>query len=191
MAQKHKWQKNTPEHKAAVGTRRSRMRRRKLEGLSEAQGHRCAYCCAKTFLGFELPKKSMRDRRATLEHLIPQCEPVQTNKDENLVMACAKCNILRAGDDPLTFYNKIRRFKKPNPPRVKKLSLEKLDKQKVKQERLFGMCLIIVSTWPEGAADIADNWKPRVPLKFYKNKRPNQINEIARQVTADSRRMAA
>ena len=191
MAKKHIWCKNTPEHKAAVGPRRSRMRRRKLERLSEAQGHRCAYCCIKTFLSIEIPKKSARDRRASLEHLIPQCEPVQTNKDENLVMACAKCNILRAGDDPIKFNNKIRRFKTPNPPHVKKLSLEKLDKQKVKESRLFGMCLIVVTLWPEGAADIADNWKPRVPLKFYRNKRLNQINEIARQVTADPRRMAA
>ncbi len=194
------WKSTHPKYLERVYTRRSHMRRRKLAQLSEAQGHRCAYCCGETFLirpRGELPKGMSWSQQATLEHLIPVSKPVQTNKDDNLVMACSNCNHLRGDTDYMAFFNKIRRVREAPEPKPIIIVAKDPAKLKAKEGRTLAYCLIIAALWPGEAADIAEHWQPYVKKlklkKKYRNrrKRPCKIAEIARIVTADSRRMAA
>ena len=195
MAKKHIWRKSCPSYKEKVGARHCSMKRRKVAQLSEAQGHRCCYCSGKTFLVQPLEKLPLgmsHSQRATLEHLIPQCEPVQTNKDENLVMACANCNTLRGLSDPIKFYNRLKHYHPPQPKPIHRIpmSVKKFLKQKQKQERALVICLIATMLWPEDTAYWAENWKPRTKVRG-KTNRSRKINKIALTVTSDPRRLAA
>lgn len=166
----------------SIYSRLTRWRRRKLRILSEAQNHRCAYCGKHT----HFDNVTCMDR-ATLDHLIPRCKSrssklIQTNKDENLIMACAHCNALRGHMDPMKFYRKIR-FK-PLPPMIVKKKLKfskdpkKLAHQKVKQGRLLKTCWIMVCFWPENAQVIIE-YEP----KYRTRKNYDQhINEIRKRI---------
>lgn len=194
MAKKHKWRSGRPDYREEVGTRHCRMKRLKLARLSEAQGHRCCYCVGETFIlsqGDTLPKGMSWNQRASLEHLIPQSKAVQTNRDSNLVMACALCNTLRGCKPPMAFYNKLRREIVLNKP-VAPVSAEKLAKMLIRQGKTFALCLITAQLWPEDLAYWADNWKP--PQYKKKNRTPKRrkkINKIKRAMSTDPRRLAA
>lgn len=195
MAKKHKYRSERPIYKEIVHTRHCAMRRRKVAQLSEIQGHRCCYCSGETFLlepRDTVPKGMSRNQRATLEHLIPQCEPVQTNKDENLVMACAICNTLRGLSDPIKFYNRLKSYHPPQTEKVhpSPMSAEKLLKQKQKQDKALAICLVAAMLWPNDLAYWIENWKPRIKVKSKVN-RARKINKIAKAVTSDPKRMAA
>lgn len=196
MTKKHTYRKHNPEYKEEVGTRLCAMKRRKVAQLSEAQGHRCCYCSDETFLlepGDTLPKGMSWDQRATLEHLIPKCEPIQTNKDKNLVMACANCNTIRGLGDPMAFYEQIRLqprkqiHKAPKPP----YSAKKLRKMQLKQAKGLAICLVAAMLWPDDLAYWAENWKPPKKKVKHTKKRSHKIRKIAKRVTSDSRRLAA
>lgn len=159
-----------------VYSRLTRYRRRKCWALSEAQNHHCAYCGKDTHFG---DTDSMD--RATLDHLIPVCKSsVQTNKDENLIMACAHCNALRGHMDPMKFYNKIRC--KPLPLMLRKKEAkfskdpEKLAKQKIKQGRLLTVCWIIIIFWPKNAQAII-NYKPKCETRKNYDQHINEIRQ--------------
>ncbi len=165
-------------YKESMYSRLTRWRRRKLQALSEAQNHRCAYCGKHTHFG----KSDCMDR-ATLDHLIPLCKGkssrlIQTNKDENLIMACAHCNAIRGHMNPMKFYNKIRC--KPLPPMIEKKESkfskdpEKLAHQKVKQGRLLKTCWVMICFWPENAQAIIE-YKPKNRIR---KKYDQHINEI-------------
>ncbi len=196
---KTNWQSTHTKYKEKVYTRRSHMRRRKVAQLSEAQGHRCAYCCGETFIiqpRDDLPKGMSWSQQATLEHLIPVSKPVQTNKDDNLVMACGNCNHLRGDTDYMSFFNAIRRVRTALNPYPKPVAVAKDPaKLKAKEGRTLAYCLIIAALWPGAAADIADNWEPyekKIKKKLRnKRKRPCKVAEITRIVTTDPRRLAA
>lgn len=151
-------------YKECAGIRLSRWRRHKLHQLSEAQNHRCAYCGKDT----HFDSGDCLDR-ATLEHLLPSSLPRQTNRDENLVMACAHCNGLRSNMNPMKFYNTIRC--RPAAPifiakQLNKFSKdpEKLAHQKVKQGRLLKLCLLIACVWPENVQLII-NYRPKNKIR--------------------------
>lgn len=189
MAKKHIYQSGRPAYKEIVHVRHCAMRRRKVAQLSEVQGHRCCYCSGETFLlepRHTVPKGMSWNQRATLEHLIPQCEPVQTNKDENLVMACAICNTLRGLSDPIKFYNRLKNYIEPQIIEKKE---EKISDAKL--GRAFALCLIAANYWPEETAFLAENWKPAKKKKKATQRRAIKINKIARAVTSDPKRMAA
>lgn len=191
MAKKHTYKTNHPKYRRIVGTRLTRMRRRKLERLSEAQGHRCAYCCIETYQG-KRPRGWSNDQCASLEHLIPQSEDVQTNKESNLVMACSNCNTLRAGTDPQKFYRRIRRestLAKPS-RKPKPLTVDQIVNEVLKDKKRWELCWIIAAMWPEEAAKVAEEW--RLPLKR-KERQPGRrkIAKLAAQVLADPKRLAA
>lgn len=186
----HVWKKHSASHKEAAGTRLSLARRRKVAQLSEAQGHRCAYCCGETFLGSDIPKGMSRRQRATLEHLVPQSEPVQTNRDENLVMACSRCNNLRSNYDAMKYYTSLRTVKK-RVLRQKKITAAKSAKNKIKDGRCLALCLIAIVIDPVASAYWGEHWKPRVPRHIYCNKRPHQIHKLGLRMKEDPRRMAA
>lgn len=191
----HKWKRHGASYKEEAGSRHVRMKRRKVAQLSEAQGHRCAYCCGETFLHepeAELPKGMSWKQRATLEHLIPRSDPQQTNKDENLVMACSKCNCLRGNYSYMDFFRTIRRVRVEQlPPKKKVLTPKRIEELKAKEGRTLAYCLICWRFWPEDAAYLAEHWRPRIPHNIYTRKRPYLIAMIAKIVTADPRRMAA
>lgn len=191
MAKHHTYRKKDPKYKEIVGTRRSNWRRHKLVRLSEAQGHRCAYCCGETYIGADVPMGMFASQRATLEHLIPQSVQVQTNKDENLVMACDKCNALRGLDDPLKFYNRLRRYYKPQSSHIQTLTAKAIAKQKIKDSRALALCFIAVMFWPAAAVEAVECFDPRKSKTVNKHTKPFQINEIAKAVTSDPLRMAA
>ncbi len=192
----HNWKKRdaTPEYKEVAGTRLSSQRRRKVARLSEAQGHRCCYCHGETFLvqpRDPLPKGMSWDQQATLEHLIPKSKKVQTNKDENLLMACAKCNVLRGSYDYFEFYRSLR--KTPKPIKVKKpkqLTAEQLSNVPAKESRCLALCLVVFAMYPEDAVYATENWEPRIPRSDFKP-RAHQIQQMAKAVLADRRRIAA
>lgn len=189
MAKKHRYKSMHSDYKETLHTRHCRMRRRKVARLSEAQGHRCCYCSGETFLiqpWESLPKGMSWDQRATLEHLVPQCEPVQTNKDENLVMACAICNTLRGLEDPIKFYTRLKSYIKPQ-------IIEKKE-QEITEKKLgktLALCLIAARCWPKEAAFIAENWKPAKKKVKANQRRARKINKIAFLVRSDPRRLAA
>lgn len=196
MAKKHKYRCGRPDYKEAVHSRLCCWRRAKLARLSEAQGNRCCYCSGETFLlwpGESLPKGMSWDSRATLEHLTPQSKAKQTNRDSNLVMACAQCNVLRGCKPPIAFYEKLRREIVPDKPAAPALvSVEQLEKQLIRQGKTLALCLITAQLWPEDLAYWADNWKP--PGHNKKNRTPKRrkkINKIKRAMLADPRRLAA
>ena len=199
MAKKHKWQKKRPDfllYREDVGARHCRMKRRKVAQLSERQGHRCCYCAGETFMlqpGDPLPKGMAWGQRASLEHLIPQCMPVQTNKDENLVMACANCNTIRGLGDPIAFYEQIRLVPRrhihsaPKPP----FSAKKLKKMQLKQAKGLAICLVAAILWPDDLTYWAENWAPPKRRIKKSKKRSHKIKKIAVRIAADDRRMAA
>lgn len=91
-----------------ANTRLRSLRKQKLKSLVEQQGHRCCYCHRKIWIGdWVKPNPMPRDQMATLDHIIPYCTPTQTNKDENLVAACERCNVNRGNINALDFYNRI------------------------------------------------------------------------------------
>lgn len=196
MAKKHKYRSRRPDYKEVVHTQHCAMKRRKLAQLSEAQGYRCCYCSGETFLlepGDALPKGMSWNQRATLEHLIPQCKPVQTNKDENLVMACSICNGLRGERDPIGFYKSLRSVKMDSQrtQKSKPISAEKFLKLRAKEGRALALCLIVFAMFPREAAYWAEHWKPRVKKARAWARRRNKINKIVRRMIADPRRLAA
>lgn len=165
-------------YKESMYCRLTRWRRRKLRALSEAQNHRCAYCGKHTHFG----KSDCMDR-ATLDHLIPLCQSsIQTNKDENLIMACAHCNAIRGHMNPMKFYRKIRC--KPLPPMIEKKEPkfskdpEKFTHQKVKQGRLLKTCWVMICFWPENAQAIIEYKAKNRTRKNY----DQHINEIRKQI---------
>lgn len=181
-------------HRSAVCIRLSSIRRHKLAQLSEAQGHRCAYCCGETFLlqpGEKIPEGMNKFQQATLEHLIPQSEPVQTNKDENLVMACSNCNRLRSNYDYMNYFKSIRRVRiDPPKKKPKKLTPERMAKLEAKAGRTLAYCLICFAFWPEEAAYWAKHIKPRLSKAMFTRSRDYQISLLSKIVTADPRRLA-
>lgn len=196
MAKKHIWRSRRHNYCEKVGARLSRFKRLKLARLSEAQGHRCCYCCCETFLlqpGDKLPKGMAWGQRASLEHLIPQCTPVQTNRDENLVMACANCNTIRGLGDPLAFYEQIRLIPRkhlyaaPKPP----YSAKKFQKMQLKQAKGLVICLVAAMLWPEDLAYWVENWSPPRPRIKKSKKRSKKIKKIAVRIAADPRSLAA
>lgn len=124
--------------------------------------------------------------RATLDHLIPVCKPVQTNKDENLIMACMHCNGLRGLKDPMKFYRTIRRqptgLGKSLPATYSK-NEEKREKQIMKQGKLLAYCLIVVHYWPDQAQKITE-FKTR-QLKS-RMKYAQQINVIRLRISKNN-----
>lgn len=66
--------------------------------LSEAQGHRCAYCC-KDIWG-----------KATLDHVLPVCRGGAWSYD-NCVAACAGCNQERSSRCEWKQYKAVRRVR--------------------------------------------------------------------------------
>ncbi len=164
-------------YKECLGIRLSRWRRRKLRQLSEAQNHRCAYCGKDT----HFDSGNSLDR-ATLEHLIPSSNVRQTNKDENLVMACAHCNGIRSSMNPMKFFEKIRC--KPQPVMIAKKEPkwskdpEKLAHQKVKQGRCLELCWTIACFWPEAVEPII-NYTPR---NYVRSTYEQHINQIRARV---------
>jgi hypothetical protein len=132
------------------------------------------------------------DQQATLEHLIPKSRPVQTNKPENLLMACAKCNVLRGDYAYYEFYRNLR--KAPKPIKIKKpkqLTAEKFLKIRAKEARCLALCLIVFAMYPEDAIYATENWEPRVSRSEHRNSRECQIRKMAKVVLADPRRIAA
>ncbi len=167
--------KSWPFYKESLHSRLTRWRRRKLRSLSEAQNHRCAYCGKQTHFG----NSTCKDR-ATLEHFIPVCTPVQTNKDENLIMACAHCNSLRRDMDPIKFYNKIRCkplsiFLEKKEPKFSKDPI-KLTKQRIKQGRLLETCWVMINCWPENAQAII-NYRPPCEMRKSYDQHINEIRQ--------------
>lgn len=169
---------STAYYKESLYCRLSRWRRHKLQALSEAQNHRCAYCGKHTHFG---DTDSMD--RATLDHLIPLCKAsVQTNKDENLIMACAHCNGLRGHMNPMKFYKKIRC--KPLPPMIASKETkfsnnpEKFAHQLVKQGRLLVMCWVMICFWPENAQAIIEY----IPKNRTRKNYDRHINEIRKRI---------
>ena len=164
-------------YKECVGIRLSRWRRRKLRQLSEAQNHRCAYCGKETHFdsGDSLD-------RATLEHVVPSCNPWQTNKDENLVMACSHCNGIRSNTNAMKFFNKIRC--KPQPVMIAKQEGKwskdpvKLAHQKVKQGRLLSLCWVLVHFWPKAVVPMIEY----VPTNHVRPNYEQHINIIRARV---------
>ena len=134
MAEKYRGFKNKHRYNKARGTRLSQWRRKKLARLSEAQNHRCAYCQQDTFLGEVLPKSMNWNQRATLEHFVPQSENVQTNKDENLIMACDECNATRGSSDAFIFYRTIHDKEFRN---NRNNELMKLTKREIRRNKSF------------------------------------------------------
>ena len=189
-----------------VHTRLSRMRRRVLLHLSEAQGHRCAYCCVETWhrqtVEWDWESKpwgpKANDTQATLEHFRPECREEQTNQFENLIMSCNKCNQLRGTMNPYRYYQKLRCYTTPNTltePKVtpKKLTAEQQAKLPEKLGRQLALGIIAWHFWPEEceiAMDIPSDWLTRKERKRLKN-RNFQINQRAWEVAQDPRRQAA
>lgn len=188
MAKKHVFRSNKIAYKVVVGTRLTAMRRLKLSRLSEAQGHRCAYCCIETYQG-KRPRHFSNDQEASLEHLIPQSEDEQTNKDNNLIMACSNCNTLRARIDPMRFYRRIRKEEIVPKKPPKRLTAYQVVKEVLKDKKRWELCWIIAAMWPEEAANIVKEWRP--PRLRDRHPSSKKIFKLAQQVTADSRRMAA
>lgn len=177
MAKKHKYRKHDPDYKERVNTRLGAWRRRKLAQLSEAQNHRCAYCCRETFLGTLLgdpPNNKPLHLKATLDHIVPKSTPVQTNKDSNLIMACSLCNSLRSDDDPYKFYERLR-CPAP-PPKKKKITEEKKAKQERKKARGLVYAFYVLMLFPEQAREII-----RISELLAPKRRPlNRHQQIAR-----------
>lgn len=171
MTKKHKYRIDTNEYKAEVNIRLARWRRQMVARLSGEQGHRCAYCQRKLVLpvfGDRVGKKN-RKRLATLEHLLPKCDENQTNRYENLVAACSKCNQLRATSDPIKFYNKIHSpmptsyLRTQQRDQQQKLHAQKLkaarmredpEAFKAKQQRTFDLAWYLVLLFPDQYDDL-------------------------------------
>ena len=189
------------EHWEAAYTRLSRWRRHRLRRLSEAQGHRCCYCCRETFIALEVPKGMVKNQRATLEHFVPYHLPQQTNKDENHLMACSLCNGLRATKDPYKFYKdllegnveaitpkkamtKVRRRARKE-ERIQERLEDEPEKVLEKQRRAFVMAWIIVSVWPEHVDAISEmcdrrESKSHSKAHFTVNKIKSHLDQIPR-----------
>lgn len=197
MAKKHIWrQVKRKRYREDVGARHCRMKRLKLTQLSEAQGHRCCYCIGETFLlhpGDELPKGMSHDQRATLEHLTPQSKAVQTNRDSNLVMACAKCNVLRGCTPPMAFYNRLRLEPGAQLPVHKApMSAKKFLKLRIKQQKTLAICLVAAMLWPEDLAYWGEKWVPPKRKKRSRGqKRAKNLSKIRKAMATDPRRLAA
>lgn len=82
----------------------SSYRRELRERLSEAQGHRCAYCCRQFGDG---------DAAPTLEHVTPDARRGPTNYD-NCVAACYRCNHARGKMSEWKWYKRVRRERRAN-----------------------------------------------------------------------------
>jgi len=93
----------------------------RLRRLSEAQGHRCAYCSNLCWQHGDEPQKWHNTKnQATVEHLHPRYFG-GTSHWHNTVMACTKCNSNRGSAfDPFVFFEKSSILTKRN--QVKKRS---------------------------------------------------------------------
>lgn len=156
--------------------------------LSESQNHRCAYCCTKTYLYGEIHNDMPKIQRATIDHIIPISEPVQTNKDENLVMACMQCNSIRGTIDAIEFYNYIRA---PRNVRVKQEEEENeetqlTDKDIDKKQRALTYALIATIFWPEESQKIINisNKLKQKSRADRGSKRNNQIKKITKRINS-------
>jgi len=188
---KHEWKKQGATHKEAAYIRLSRWRRRKLWRLSEAQNHRCCYCGRETHFNDTGPR--IGAARATLEHLIPISTPVQTNKDENLVMACTECNSLRARSNPIKFFELIHTA--PPPPQKPKVivpTAEELAKQHMKTQRTFNYVFTLMTFWPQWAERFLKEYDAKPAHWHYeqirtKKRRPSKIRAVQRRIHMQTR----
>lgn len=71
-----------------------------LRRLSEAQNHRCCYCGIHTVTDDDVKAPY----RPTIEHIDTRAGD-KLHDEANLVMACQRCNNLRANIDALDFFN--------------------------------------------------------------------------------------
>jgi 5-methylcytosine-specific restriction endonuclease McrA len=71
-----------------------RLRKKRRERLAEAQNWRCCYC------GNRMDGSGCEPNAPTFEHVIPRSLG-GTDDEDNLVIACQRCNELR-GNEPLT-----------------------------------------------------------------------------------------
>lgn len=209
-------------NKRERGIRLTRWRRKKVAKLSEAQNHRCAYCGCDCYLVVEnrdggvniSPPKGMRkNQRATLEHLIPQSSEIQTNKDENLVMACKLCNSIRSDVDPLVFYRTIRdkdyrnsknnKLMAPNKRTRKSMKSmrrrnrkserraeviaggddEKKQKLIAKEQRTWALACTLVTYWPSEVIEKVII-QLETPWEIRKFGRSHKIEQIAERLAA-------
>jgi len=179
--------RRTPKHLEEAYSRLSRWRRRKVSRLSEAQGHRCAYCCCETYIGEQIPEGMSSRQRATLEHLIIQSSDSQTNLDSNLVMACSRCNGLRGEKNPMKFYKRIRIDTIITGP------LPLTDKQKAKKlkKHLRGilLCMTILRHWPDIANEVRSAGEAALIAKRDRDKQTVQwrLKKIYESIMADPR----
>lgn len=102
-AVRKKW--HTPELKEWWWTKFGAARRARTRRLSEAQGHRCAFCCKETYMDDSdyRPELSRKNDLATLEHVNPQHHG-GTDNPANCVMSCNACNNYRGTMDAWEFY---------------------------------------------------------------------------------------
>lgn len=75
----------------------SKVTRRRIRTLGEAQNWRCAYC------GTPVEPEHDHPRRATLDHVIPKRHGGQNHKG-NLVVACHTCNSGRGSKDAYGYF---------------------------------------------------------------------------------------
>jgi len=189
----HRWKKHDAKYKEAVGTRLARWKRRKLAKLSEAQNHRCCYCCGETFLSIPqhpVPQGMSWDQRATIEHIIPISKSIQTNKDENLVMACSLCNCLRGDSDAFEFYIQLRKRNQVVDEPKKEPTEEQSAKKIEREKRSFAMCLIAVAMFPDDIAYLLKSLSDK-PRARPKGGRSRKMNGIKRSMRKDSRCLVA
>lgn len=82
-------------------------RKRRL-ALFEEQFGRCCYCgCRMTVK----PKYRLRDDYATADHVEPQSIEVRPNPDRVIVVACLRCNLMKADTPLIVFLAKLARMK--------------------------------------------------------------------------------
>lgn len=187
---KRRYRKNCAAYKEAVHTRLTAWRRRKLSRLSEAQNHRCAYCQRKTYFSLVKPEGMKKNQRATLDHYIPVSKPVQTNKDDNLIMACWLCNTLRGDRNPIAFYERLHQIVEQKPwlipqpsPKPKKKSAKKIAKEKDKEGRCFIYLYLMFIFWPQQAHEILDAIS-KLPNRPKRERIPWQVRRyrLAREI---------
>lgn len=177
MAIRRKLTNKSSAYHSAVMTRLTRWRRRKVVRLMEMQKDRCCYCGCVMRHPYDVDQGRSRHRSndATLEHFIPYHIPVQTNKDENLYVACTGCNNTRGSLDPMAFYAKVQEFihfhsKTPTHHNFIRDALaasmktdldtaKHVEKQEKAEETLrnhFARCIYFFWMFPEIGAKIAD-----------------------------------
>lgn len=171
----------TNEQKTMWWIKFAAVRRRRVWRLSEQQNHRCCYCSRQTWV-FDGKKSS--DRRyypdrlrgmskahmATLDHIIPTSKDGSERLD-NAVMACHRCNHLRGDMSALGFWDAMQDETKLRAllARRRKKSRTRSIAKKVKREskrNWFAVCLawmIYVSPEAKRIADEISRELKRIP----------------------------